>query len=330
MKGTIQLFKIQGIPICVHWSFSFVLVWVFFTAYSYETGLNSMLLKINALSILTLFSIVILHELGHALVARRLHIATTKIVLLPLGGVAMLENQSFSPKKDLLISLAGPMTNFALVLLFLPLLWVFPESVIHQMVEVVLHPQHPLIMVSHLNSFQWFVFLFILVNLSIAVFNLIPALPLDGGRILKAILAMRMEELSAVTYTVWIGNILALAVMTYGFWTDHFLFIVLGAYVIATSSGIIKRAKILEILKKTTVGEILIPVDDFLRANGQNPNEETWNFSDAPYDISTSTPLNVAVDLMLKEDVQFIPVVEDGEVKGILSLSVINTFIGRF
>jgi len=85
----------------------------------------------------------------------------------------------------------------------------------------------------------------------------------------------------------------------------------------------------LELMKGTTVGELLMPVDDFLMANGQNPDEDYWDFNITPYEITTSTPLNVAIDLMLKEDVQFVPIIEEDKVKGILALTAVNDYLRR-
>ena len=329
MKGTLQITKIKGIPICVHWSFIFVIIWVFLGSYTKSSGVNWSSLQVNMLSVVTLFSIVILHELGHALMAQRVHIATTKIVLLPMGGVAMLENQSLSPRKDLLISLAGPAINFALAILFIPFLFFFPERVFSQMMEFIVHPGNPLVLVNHLGAFHWFVFLFIAVNLSIGLFNLIPALPLDGGRILKAILSFRLDEITAVRYTVWIGNILSLAVMTFGYWNGSLLLIMLGIYVLVSSFGSIKRARVIEHLKNTTVKELVVPVQTFLLENGADPDHEKWDFSQKGNHIPTSTTLNTAIDMMLKGEFQFLPVSDDEGIYGIISLRVIDDYIRK-
>lgn len=327
MRGTFQILKIKGIPICVHWSFIFVVLWVFLGAYSSSYGINWSLLKVNVLSVITLFSIVILHELGHALMAQRVHIATTKIVLLPMGGVAMLENQNLSPRKDLLISLAGPVINFALVLLFIPLVLFFPDRILSQMIEFIVHPGNPIFLVNQLGAFHWFVFLFIMVNLSIGLFNLIPALPLDGGRILKAILSFRLDEITAVTYTVWIGNVLSLVVMSIGYWKGSLLLIILGVYVLVSSFGSIKRVKVMEHLRKTTIRGLVVSVEAFLSEHGVDPDREEWNFMQKENYIPMTTTLNAAIDRMLKAEVQFLPVIEDNDICGIISLRVIDDYI---
>ncbi len=327
MRGTFQLTKVKGIPICVHWSFIFVVIWVFLGAYSQKSGINWSLFKINALSVITLFSIVIFHELGHALMAQYVNITTKKIVLLPMGGVAILENKSLSPKKDLLISLAGPIANFILALLFVPFLLLFPMDVVHQMFEFLIHPRNPLVLVNNLAPFHWFVFLFITVNLSIGLFNLIPALPLDGGRALKAILSFKWDNLLAVIYTVWVGNILSVAVMTFGYWHGNMLLIILGIYILISSFGSVKKVRVVEHLKQTNIKKLVMPVSVFLEENGADPNEEEWNFEQNGNYVYVTDNLNTAIDRMLNEQLQFLPVMEEGEICGIISLSAIDDYI---
>ena len=327
MKGTFQFAKIKGIPISVHWSFVFIVIWVFFSAYSRHNGLDWGLLKINSFFVATLFAIVILHELGHALMAQRVNISALKIVLLPMGGVALLENQALSPRKDLLISLAGPAINFALALLFVPVLLSFPDHVASQMLEFLIHPKDPFILVSQLTTFHWFVFLFIFINLTIGLFNLIPALPLDGGRILKALLAFRMDEVSAVTYTVWTGNILSLGIMTLGYWWNNIILIILGIYILLSATGSIKRVKVVTILKNTMVKKLIVPTHDFLEQNGKDPVDENWDFKLDDNYIPATTTVNSAIEIMLKDKLQFLPVVEGDEVCGIISLRIIDDFI---
>jgi Zn-dependent protease len=145
-------------------------------------------------AILLLFTCVVLHELGHSLTARRFGINVSRILLLPIGGMAEFDSIPRQPRRELLITLAGPAVNFALVLLLLP--WL-PVSRLLAMDEL------PLTL-SGLGLEVW------LLNLIMGCFNLLPVFPMDGGRILRALLAMRWSYLNATFWAAAIGKVLAI------------------------------------------------------------------------------------------------------------------------
>ncbi len=140
-----------------------------------------------------LFGCVLLHELGHSLVALAFGIRVVDITLWPLGGMARMSQIPESTRIEALIAIAGPAVNFVLALLGLLASGSFD------------YPPRDL--------FQWFS----LVNLSMGVFNLLPAFPMDGGRILRALLGWRGDWLGATEHAVWIGRWFALALFLLGF-----------------------------------------------------------------------------------------------------------------
>ena len=160
---SINVGSIASIPIRVHASFLALLVWLLFVTESPSPMLE-------VLFVLLIFTCVLLHELGHAIVARRFGVETRDITLYPFGGVASITSQP-GPLGELLISLAGPLVNVIIALLVYP--WVtLPDFTKATAPEVSLGAR------------------FFLTNVALAVFNLLPALPMDGGRVLRATLTL--------------------------------------------------------------------------------------------------------------------------------------------
>jgi Zn-dependent protease/predicted transcriptional regulator len=181
------------------------------------------------LFISALFGIIVLHELGHALTARRFGIRTRDITLLPIGGVARLERMPDNPKEELLVALAGPAVNIALALLLLVLL--IPATAWEALGDVRLVGGHLLVKLM-------------LVNVVLAVFNLVPAFPMDGGRVLRALLALKMDYVRATNIAATVGQGLALVFGFIGLFRDPFLvFIALFVWMGAASEASIVQVK---------------------------------------------------------------------------------------
>ena len=197
MRWSWRLGKIFGIDLFVHFTFLLLLGYVALTHY---VARQSVMDAANGLLfILSLFGIVVLHELGHALAARRYGIKTRDITLLPIGGVARLERMPEDPKQELVVALAGPAVNVVLAIaLFVGL------TLAHEMVAI---GDTVRVGGSFLNQLLW-------VNVSLALFNLIPAFPMDGGRVLRALLAMRFNYVRATQVAATIGQGVA---MLFGF-----------------------------------------------------------------------------------------------------------------
>jgi Zn-dependent protease/predicted transcriptional regulator len=209
MNWSWRLGKIAGIDLYVHFTFLILLGWIAISNFS-ETG--SLAAAARGLAfILTLFAIVVLHELGHALAARKFGIATRDITLLPIGGVARLEKMPDKPVQELVVALAGPAVNLVLALLLYVWLKFGPG----------LQPTHQALQVggNFLDQLFW-------VNVSLAIFNLLPAFPMDGGRVLRALLALNMDYVRATRIAAWIGQTLAMVLGFFGLFSNPFLVLI--------------------------------------------------------------------------------------------------------
>jgi Zn-dependent protease len=182
MLRSFKLGKAFGIPLYIHWTFILLPLWALFL--SRHDGLEGMLF--GQVLLLSLFACVLLHELGHALMARYFGIGTRDITLYPIGGVARLESTGNRPSEELAIALAGPAVNLAIVLMLLPLVL--------------------LALFSGLGGILGSYFIGLcLGNLALLVFNMVPVFPMDGGRVLRALLARKMSHLRATEIAATVG-----------------------------------------------------------------------------------------------------------------------------
>lgn len=200
MKWSWKLGRFAGIDAYVHASFLLLLGWAAWVSYAGAgTGVAALL---GVVFLVGVFASVLLHELGHALTARRYGIETRRIDLLPIGGVAQLEGEPGSARQELAIALAGPAVNFVLA------------TVLFGVVTVTGLPVYGLV-----GSLM-------VANLTLGLFNLVPAFPMDGGRVLRALLASRMDPYDATQMAVQIGKAVAVGMGVIGLFTNWWLMLV--------------------------------------------------------------------------------------------------------
>jgi stage IV sporulation protein FB len=191
MSWSVTLGTVAGTQLRVHATFFLLLVWIV-VAGSIAEGLGAALE--NAVLIIAIFACVVLHEFGHAAMARRFGIKTPDITLLPIGGMARLERFPEAPREEILIAIAGPAVN---VMIWFVLTFFLNANVSLGIISSLEDPSETFL--ARLAS----------VNLVLVVFNMIPAFPMDGGRIFRAALAMFMDRARATSIAASMGQIMA-------------------------------------------------------------------------------------------------------------------------
>lgn len=229
MRWSFKIGKVAGTEIRIHLTLLLLLVWLGAVAAREGAPIDA----INVIALICLaFVCVLLHELGHVFVALSFGITTPRIVLYPIGGIAWMKQIPREPRTEFLIALAGPAVNlFIAALSFLLIGGLFP-----------LPP------VESPFSLQGFLAALIWINLMLGLFNLIPAFPMDGGRALRAILAMRLPYAKATTIAVRIGEFFAIAIAVFSILgSQPVLFLIsLLIFVSANAEGaVVKREHLL-------------------------------------------------------------------------------------
>jgi Zn-dependent protease len=244
--------RLGGVDIRIHATFPLLLLWIgasrYFEHRQWLDAFDGVVLT------LTLFVFVTLHELGHATAARRCGVRTRDITLLPIGGIARLERLPTRPRDELLIALAGPLVNVVLASAFFAAL---------------LLSGHPLTLEPRTIELDRAAYL-AWINVSLAAFNLLPALPMDGGRALRALLAMRTTPLRATVIAAAIGRGFALALGLLGLAANPVL-VLIALFVWLGADAETDSARTRHALAHLTVGQVMqrdfhvLLADDTLR-----------------------------------------------------------------
>jgi Zn-dependent protease/CBS domain-containing protein len=237
MRWSITIGRVGGTEVKIHITFILFLAWIAFSAWSRGGAIAAL---DSTLFIVLLFACVVLHEFGHITAARRYGIGTPVVTLLPIGGVASLQRLPSDPAQELVVALAGPAVNLVIgVVLF----GVAGSLHLDDLTQI----DNPnLSLLSRLA----------IANIFLAVFNLIPAFPMDGGRVLHALLAMRLGGPAATEIAARIGQGLAFGLGFLGlFGNPLLLFIAIFVYVAAAAEAQMSAAH--EALKGVSVGEAM-------------------------------------------------------------------------
>jgi Zn-dependent protease/CBS domain-containing protein len=290
MKWSWKIASFSGIDVFIHATFVLIIGWVGFSYWQQTRTLSGTLEGI--LFTLFLFGCVVLHEFGHALTARRYGIKTRDITLYPIGGVARLERMPDKPIQELWVALAGPAVNVVIAALLFS--WLIISSTLAPIAGLSL-------------TSGPFIERLLVVNLSLVLFNLIPAFPMDGGRVLRSLLAMKLEYTRATQIAATVGQGLALLFGLVGLFSNpSLLFIALFVWI-----GASQEASMVQM--KSALGGI--PVRRAMLTNFQS--------------LSPRDPLSRAVELILSGSQTDFPVVEGNAVVGVLTRSDILSALSR-
>jgi Zn-dependent protease/CBS domain-containing protein len=222
MKYSLKIGSAWGIPIELHITFVLLILAVLGLAF-YSSFVSGNLSIFSAqfytfFLTLSLFFFVVFHELAHSVVARHYGIKVRRIVLYPIGGVSEIEEIPDNPAQEWRMAVAGPATS--LVLGFT----LFGVALLYS-------PQTP-ILAGFTSLTGNFIFDLGIVNIFLGLFNLVPAFPMDGGRVFRALLAERMKYSDATRYAVYIGRIFGIVMVVIGFiFPSYFLLILVGIFV---------------------------------------------------------------------------------------------------
>lgn len=276
MKWSFGIGRIAGIRIELHVTFALFVVWIA-TVQGFRAG-DPLRAVESAVLLLLVFACVLFHELGHALAARRYGIRTRSIVLLPIGGVARLERMPERPGQEMIVAIAGPAVNVAILLVL---------AAIAAVLRINPHGDMAGGLLDALFA----------VNMLMVLFNLIPAFPMDGGRMLRALLAMRLPYVRATRIAAGIGQAIAVVFAIVGLFSNPMLvFIALFVFLAAGEEHAVVQAR--SSLAGLPVRAAMVRDFDVL---------QTWE------------PLQRAVDLLMDGSQQDFPVVEGDQPVGVLT-----------
>lgn len=288
MKWSWRVGSIAGIALYLHATFLLLLAWVAIGEYERSGEVAAALSGV--LFVLAVFASVVLHELGHALAARRFGIKTRDITLLPIGGVARLERMPREPRQELVVALAGPAVN--VIIAGALYLWLAVSGRIPTFVDTAS------LSAGFLD--RAFAARLLAVNLWLVLFNLIPAFPMDGGRVLRALMAMRSGDYTQATETAArVGRFFALVFGIVGlFVVGNPLLVIVALFVWLGAAGEAAAVQTSAMLDGVPIQRLMIT------------NVQTLE----PHD-----PLSRAVRLILDGFQQDFPVVANGAVQGMLT-----------
>jgi stage IV sporulation protein FB len=293
MSWSLRLFRVKGIDVKVHLTFVLILIWA---AYRWGVGMNlgSRGALFGVVVILLLFGCVTIHELAHSLTAIRFGGKVREITLLPIGGISQMEEMPTKPKQELIMSLAGPMTNFVIagLLILAASLFKIPFGLSAEALSKVL------------GSVTWpgLVSYLAISNIVLGVFNLLPAYPMDGGRVLRSLLALRMSHARATVLAVQIGQGLAWLLGLFGVLSGAWTLVIIAIFIYLGAGQEGKAIEVKDVLDGLRVSQAMTREVQTLRPD---------------------SPIGEAVDKILHGLQADFPVVEGGRLVGFLTATEI-------
>ena len=277
MGRSFRVGSVKGVPIRIHWSFPLLVVLVILPTGAKTTTRS---LAEGLIWIAALFICIVIHELSHSFVARRRGFAVRDIVLLPIGGVSEISGLPGAPADELAIAIAGPLASAALAL---------PLALVGYATGAVMWPP-TLFAGAIVSRLMW-------ANLLLAGFNLLPAIPMDGGRVLRALLARRRDDLRATVLAVQIGRFIGLAMVLVGVRYDLWLSVI-GLFVFVGAGGERRAAAV-----RTAVGGL--KVSDVMVHD--------------PTTLAVNFPLSVVAPFLQASPGRVLPVVDRGRYVGLIA-----------
>jgi len=291
MSWSIKLFRFKGIEVKVHLTFVLILIWA---AYRWSSGSGAgwQGALFGVVATLLLFAAVTLHEFGHSFQAIKYGVKVRDITLMPMGGLARMDEIPEKPAQELRIALAGPLVNFAIAALLIGL------GAILQIRSVITLDE----LARSIGQISWNGMLAYLsmANLALGIFNLIPAYPMDGGRVLRALLAMRLDYGKATSIAIAVGQGLAWLLGLWGVMNGNWTLVIIAIFVWLGAGQEGKQLDTKSVLRNIRVGEAVTL---------------------SPQTLSTDDTLERAVEITLSSAQVDFPVLErsGGRLAGLLT-----------
>ncbi len=255
MKGSYQLITISGIPLKIHWSFGLLLLWIVYQ--NSQEGFQLISVVSAIILVLSVFLCVILHEFGHALAARQFGVKTFDIIMTPIGGIARLERMPDGRGQEFWVAIAGPVVNFVIA----GVIWLG-----FLLFEGELIPTLAVLSWDLNTPIREYFKIILLANFWLGVFNLIPAFPMDGGRILRSLLSLRMDRTRATQIASFAGQFIAVIMFGIGLMNRQPVLTLIGLFIFfaARQENLILQRQTKMI--KTKARDIMLPLNHLLHA----------------------------------------------------------------
>lgn len=243
LGGSRSLFSFKGIVVRVHWSFLLLVAYIAYMGHQQGHGPGEIMGDLGM--VLIVFACVVLHEFGHALTALHFGVRTRDITLLPIGGMANLERMPEDPRQEFWITIAGPLVNLAIALLALIAVAVMGLSL---MVSDVF--------LGATDGTRLLIFVLV-ANLTLFLFNLIPAFPMDGGRILRAVLSMRLPRARATRIAATVGRVMAIGFVLFGLSNAQPFLALIGVFIFMAAGAEARAVEQQSALRGITVQQVM-------------------------------------------------------------------------
>ncbi len=287
MGGSFKIGRAFGIDVKVHWTFFLLLA--FFAFLGFQNTQSPLVALVTALVVVALFFCVLLHEFGHSLIAQRLGLQVPDITLLPIGGLARLKSLPDKPADEVKIAIAGPLVNVVLAPIFFAIASLLGANLLAppDLLEGVTSVEEVIVYLGY-------------INVALAVFNLLPAFPMDGGRVLRGLLATRLGPVRATDISSSIGQLFAIGFFVLGFLSNPFL-ILIAVFIFFGASGEAQMVRQRELMQGLAVSDVM----------GTKPRTET---------ITPYHNFGQVLDSVIHGYQEDFPVVdEDGKLVGIIT-----------
>jgi Zn-dependent protease/predicted transcriptional regulator len=283
MRWSLTIGRFGGTAVKIHVTFLLLLAWIGFSAWR-QGGPSAA--RDSLVFIILIFVCVVLHEFGHILVARRYGIEAPEVTLLPIGGVASLQALPEKPSQEFAIAIAGPAVNFAIALVLLLLAGPFDAADLQRLDD----PQVSL--VARLAD----------ANLFLAAFNLIPAFPMDGGRVLRALLAMKLGRARATRVAASVGQAFAFGLGFLGLFGDPLLIFV-AIFIYVAAAGEAQITAIHESARGLSVAEAMETRFASLPADARLADAVDALLATAQHEFPVVDAFNKPIGLVTREDI---------------------------